>query len=120
VRPHAPVVQQLFQRGAQQRPVVIVRLLALGTVDDHAAHGPLLEQRLVHAEVTQIGQQLGALLRGDGFLAVVVGTVQRPRGIVRITRERVRRHRVFPHPPHGTGPDRQMVQIPWDIGVQPA
>src|SRR3954452_4617866 len=76
-----------------------MRLLALRAVHDHAAHRPLLEQGLVHAEIPQVGQQLRPLLRADGLLDGLVRGVERPRGVVRIACERVRWHRVFPHDP---------------------
>ncbi len=109
VRAHLTLVEQLLQARAQQAPLVEVLVAAVAAVDYDAAHPATLQQRLVHGEVGQVGQDLVAVAVGQLLCVVRLRGVQRQRGIVRIPGEGVRwqgvrRHLLDDtHPPRGAG-----------------
>jgi hypothetical protein len=91
---HLTLVEQLLEAGAQEAPLVEVLLAAVAAVDDDAANATSLEECLVDGEICEVGHHFVALglaqrLLLDGFRAV-----ERQRGVVRISGERVRWQRI--------------------------
>ncbi|OLS97656.1 hypothetical protein BJF90_42425 [Pseudonocardia sp. CNS-004] len=94
MRPHLPLLEQLLQAGPQQAPLVEVLLAAVAAVDDDATHAPRLQESLVDREVGEVGHHFVALGVAQRVLLDRLRAVERQRGVVRISGERVRWQRI--------------------------
>ncbi len=92
--PHLPLVEQLLEAGAQQAPLVEVLFAAVAAVDDDAAHATRLEECLVDGEIGEVGHDFVALGLAQRLLLDGLRAVERQRGVVRISGERVRWQRI--------------------------